>query len=78
MPPKKPRRPEGQSEGPQPPRRTIASFKGSAPFAEWFDGLLEHVRKEAGWMDISASSVIERALTQFAKEQSYDAKPPER
>ncbi|AGA26043.1 hypothetical protein Sinac_1665 [Singulisphaera acidiphila DSM 18658] len=61
----------GRPKGPTPRRKTIAAFKGSEPFEEWFDGLVEHCR-------IPASSVIELALIVFAKQEGYEPEPPKR
>ncbi len=68
----------GRKKGTTPPRGMIASFRGSPEFQIWFDGLVEHVRKESGWADLKASSIIERSLHCFAREKGYDVDPPKR
>jgi len=56
----------------------IAAFKGSSEFGEWFERLLEYCRRESGWATLPASSVIERALILFARDQGFDEEAPAR
>ncbi|HWE35644.1 MAG TPA: hypothetical protein VG406_03665 [Isosphaeraceae bacterium] len=50
------------------PRRSIASFRGSTAFAEWFEDL---VRRER----VSAASLIERALAEYARKIGHPEPP---
>ena len=61
----------GRPKGEQPPRRTIASFKASQPFEEWFDALVRYLR-------IPASSAIEKGLILLAEREKFADPPPER
>ncbi len=61
----------GRPKGPQPPRRTVASFKASAEFEAWLIRLVEHTR-------IPLSSAIEKGLILLAKEEGFDEKAPKR
>lgn len=61
----------GRPKGDQPPKKTIAAFKGSEPFDGWLDGLVEYCR-------IPLSSVIELALILYAGQQGYEPKAPKR
>jgi hypothetical protein len=71
-PPKRKRKPgAGRPKGAEPPRRSIAAFKGSEAFAQWFDGLVEHCR-------MPTSTVIEHALILLAQERGYLDPPPKR
>jgi hypothetical protein len=77
-PPRKRKPGAGRPKGPEPRKKTIAAFKGSEPFAEWFEGLVEHCRQRSGWSDLPASSVIERGLICLAEKEGYEPKPPKR
>lgn len=67
----------GRPKGETPPRQMIASFRGTPGFEAWFDGLVEHIRKQVGWNTLPKSAVIERALTCLAAEVGYKpAVPP--
>ena len=68
----------GRPKGPEPPRQIIASFKGTADYAAWFDSLVEHCRDKSGWSALPAAAVVERALACLAKEQGFDEPPPKR
>jgi hypothetical protein len=59
-------RPKGQEL-----KRSIASFKGSADFAEWINGLAVHSR-------LTISALIEHALVEYAQSHGYEPTPPER
>lgn len=61
----------GRPKGPTPPRKTIAAFKGSEAFAEWFDAFVRHCR-------MPASSVIENALILYAEQREFAEPAPER
>jgi hypothetical protein len=69
--PKKRKPGAGRPKGPSPPRRTIASFKGSEEFEVWFAELVDHCR-------IPASSVIELALICYARQEGFKGDPPRR
>jgi hypothetical protein len=72
MEPKKKRKPgAGRPKGPEPRRKTIAAFKGSEAFDEWFRGLLDHCR-------IPGSSAIEKGLILLAEQEGYEPEPPRR
>lgn len=53
------------------PKQSVASFRGSAAFAKWFEGLLTFAR-------MPASVLIEHAIVDFAAKVGYKEKPPER
>lgn len=66
----------GRPKGERPPKEMITAFRGSAAFAEWFVGLVEHCRVVSGWRGISKTDVIVKALVSFAKEVGYEPKAP--
>jgi len=56
----------------------ICAFKGTPEFGEWIVALVEHCKASTGWSNITASSVIERALAAFARDQGFEEEPPAR
>jgi hypothetical protein len=52
-------------------RRTMASLKGTSAYAEWLEGLIEHV-------NLSPTVVIELALREYAINHGYEAPQPRR
>jgi hypothetical protein len=54
----------------------IASFRGTPSFEAWFDGLVEHIRKQVGWKTLPKSAVIERGLSCLAQEVGYEPSEP--
>jgi hypothetical protein len=68
MPPKK--RAGGRPKTPD-PKRSIASFRGTTGFADWFEWLVTHRR-------LPASVLIEHALIEYAERHGYKPKAPER
>ncbi len=65
----------GRPKAAAPRRKAIASYKTSVEYAEWFDALLEHVRRESGVTSFSASALIEKAISEFAKSEGIDPSP---
>lgn len=53
------------------PKQSIASFKGTAEFAQWFEELLAHAR-------MPASVLIEHAMIDYAAKVGFAKKPPDR
>jgi hypothetical protein len=68
----------GRKKGLTPPRRMISAFKGTEEFAEWIDRLVSHCKASTGWSNISASSLIERALKRLAEEEGFEEEAPPR
>jgi hypothetical protein len=68
----------GRPKATDPTRDSIASFRGSPEFATWFWELIEHCREKAGYPDIPASAIIERALICHAREMGFSKEPPKR
>ena len=66
----------GRPKGENPPRQMIASFRGTPTFEAWFDGLVEHIRKQISWNTLPKSAVIERALICLAREVDYEPSEP--
>ncbi len=61
---------KGRPKSPK-PMRSIASFKGSEEFAEWFDRLAKHSR-------LTASALIEHALVLYAQQEGFKEPAPDR
>ena len=72
------RKKPGPKKGPRPPRRVIVTFKGTEEFDQWIDRLVLHCKASSGWSSITASSVIEKALVLFAREQGFEEDAPPR
>ena len=68
----------GRKKGPRPPRKMICAFKGTEDFGAWIGRLVAHCQRTSGWSNISASSLIERALARLATEEDFDEDPPPR
>ncbi len=68
----------GRKKGPIPPRKIICTFKGTEEFSAWIDRLVLHCRAASGWPNITAASVIERALIAFAESEGFDETAPNR
>ncbi len=76
--PRKKRRSAKDVAPSEPTRDMIASFRGSPEFAAWFCNLIEHCRNKAGYPDIPASAIIERALICHAREMGFEKEAPKR
>lgn len=53
------------------PRESIASFRGSKAFADWFDAFIKSERD-------NGAILIEKALVHYAKARGFKPEPPER
>lgn len=53
------------------PKKSIASFRGSRAFAEWFDAFIKSERD-------TGAILIEKALVAYAKQRGFKLEPPER
>jgi hypothetical protein len=68
----------GRPKSSTPMLQMIASFRGSEAFAAWFEGLVDHCRKDAGWSTLPAVAVIKQGLICLAKEKGYGKEAPPR
>ena len=53
------------------PKRSIASFRGSKAFSDWFDAFIKSERD-------NGAILIEKALVHSAQHRGFKLEPPER
>lgn len=53
------------------PKKSIASFRGSKAFADWFEAFIKAERD-------NGAILIEKALVHYAKARGFKPEPPER
>jgi hypothetical protein len=64
---KTPKRPGGVA----PKKPTVVAIKGNPAWKEWLDRAARHCR-------LSTSTLIDLAVTRYAREQGFEEPPPER
>jgi hypothetical protein len=66
----------GRPKADKPTRDSVISFRVTDEFADWFDGLVEHCRRDVRWHSLPPPAVIVQALICLAKERGYDPEAP--